>query len=203
MARALKLLGIFLSVAIASLLWAWLLFGGRRVVCGDLVRPMFVAGSMQFMVLAGIWGAWAVSLVLSKQAGLLHHLLWAFGLGSLFHVLHCFFSNWLVGINFALTALIAILITQSVILPYLYSLSLMPRDFQRAVLGWGALGAAGLLGVLATELWLATIPCQLTPEYMSLVERVLSNSLTWYIVCGLFPSLITALLYVGETQPSR
>jgi hypothetical protein len=203
MQRVLTLIGAFVGAVVISMLWFWLLFGGWRVVCGDTVQPLFMAGSTQFAVIAGLWGLIVVGLIVSPAGHPLYFVLWAVALGSLYETLHHSSWRWMAGVDLALTALLAILFMQGLTLAYLYHTGLKPGQSYRAFIRWATLAVPGLLGVTLTDLWITTIPCVPGVNYSSPLAGIAFSSTIWYVIFGLLPALVTAIIYAGETQPAR
>jgi len=200
MQRSLKFIGVFAGVGIGAMLWFWLAFGNYRVVCGEIVQSLFLAGSAWFAGLAVLWGGAALVLMAGRGPLLLRGAILSFALGSLFHTFHLGVFNWWIGVNLAVSALLAIAITQSPMIYYLYHLLPSSQPYRRAGVGWLAILGAGLLGVAGTQLLFLTIPCQVTSEYVDLGTRILQCSAIWYLIWGVLPSLVTAWIMAGETQ---
>lgn len=203
MQRILKYLGLFAATVISSMLWFWLLFGGRDFACAGTGQSLFLTGAAPFGALAALWGLVAAGLAASRQVRLVPVPLWAFGVGSFFDTFHRVAVSWWIGIGPSLSALFAILLTQMLTIVYLRKLGLRRRDFLGGLVGWGRVAGAGLLGVVLTTAWFLIIPCRLESPYSRGLAQLWQNSTVWYILCGIIPSGITALLYAGETQPSR
>lgn len=203
MQRSLKLAGVFVGVVLGAMLWFWLVFSHNRVVCGDIVQPLFLAGSTWFVGLAVLWGV--VGLLLAAGTG---PLLWrgailSLALGSFFHTFHLGIFNWWMGINLSISALMVIAVTQPLVIYHVYRARLPSRQYRRAAERWAAIAGAGLLGVMGTHLLLLNIPCQIMNPYLDLWTQILAGSVSWYVIWGVIPSLITAMIMVGEAQPAR
>jgi len=203
MQRILRALAVFAGVGIGSMLWFWLLYGGRRVVCGEVIQSLFVGGSTQLMTLAFLWAIIASLLWAFRHASPNTFIAWSFLLGSLFESFHQFSLNWLAGVNLSVSALLAIAIMQTLTLMYFYRQRLTDQGLLHALAGWGKLSVAGIAGILLTDLWLSTIPCQLEMLYFGFMARIVLNSVSWYLLCGVLPALITAVIYAGERQAAR
>ena len=50
---------------------------------------------------------------------------------------------------------------------------------------------------------LSSIPCQPMSEYAGLFEDLVRWSVSWYLIWGVLPAFITALIYASENQPAR
>ena len=203
MQRGLKFIGVFAGVGLSAMLWFWLVFSNYRVVCGEIVQPLFLAGSAWFAGLAVLWGLVALVLMAGRGPLLLRGAILSFALGSFFHTFHLGIFNWWAGVNLTFSALLAIATTQSLTIYYLYHLLPSPRQYRRAGIGWLAIIGAGVLGVAGAQLLFLTIPCQVVSEYVDWGTRILRCSAIWYLIWGMLPSLVTAWIMAGETQSER
>jgi len=203
MQQTLRFAGIAVLGIIASMLWFWLLFGGPRFLCAGSGQSLFIIGAGQFAALALLWGLGLAALLTFRARLTLLLPFWAFLAGSLFFTIHRAIHTWRAGVDLSLSALAAIAISQSLALGYLRALRLDHRQFGRALMGCGIVGGAGLLGVLVTTLWRATIPCSASAPAQSAIVQFITGPIGWYLLCGVFPAGLTALLYASETQPPR
>ncbi len=200
MQRLLRFIGVAFIGVIVSMLWFWLLFGGPRFLCAGSGLSLFIVGAGQFAALALVWGLALATLATFNLPATTRLLLWSFVAGAFFFVLHQSLHTWRAGIDYSLSALAVIVITQSLVLGYLRALRLHHRQFRRAILGAGAMLLAGILGVLVTTIWRWTIPCAANASPQPIVTQIIFSPIGWYIIGGALPAGITAILYASEIQ---
>lgn len=196
-------LATLVSVAAGAMLWFWLAFGTQRALCGETVTSMFVAGAPWFAGLALFWATVLAGLRLFQPPLFPSHLILAFTLGSIFHSIHQGILHLWDGVNLSLSALAAVLISQYVVLSFLYRRRLKPQQFGLALQSAAMLAGAGLAGVVITDLLLSAVPCQPIPEYRAQWEYFARLSPVWFGIWGIIPSLVSAWLYAGEKKLSR
>ena len=203
MQRYLKLAGIFAGVVISAMLWFWLPFGNYRVICDGVVQSLFLAGSTWFGGLAVLWGV----IVLLVAAGVGPRWLRAAGLalvcGSFYHTFHQGALSLWPGVDVSISALAAIGLTQPLLIHYMRPLPETAGRRRRALSAWLILTAGGAIGVLGTQLLLLTVPCELTIEHVDFLTRAVQWSALWYLIWGILPALITAIICAQKTHPSR
>lgn len=198
-----RALAIFAGIGLASMLWFWLAYGGRHLVCAGQIQSLFIAGSTLWIVLAVVWAALSAFLIIWPARGTPRYALTAFLLGSVFHTFHQAVLPLWPGVNLALSALAAILTSQFVLLSYLYASRPASQQLSLAARAWATLSLAGLAGVLITSACAATIPCEMVPQFESFWQRLSRPSVLWFILWGVLPTFITAVLYAGEHKMSR
>ena len=203
MQRIWRFLAAFFGAAVLAMLWFWLVFGLQDMACGGVQRSAFLEGRLQFGALAALWGALAALLAGPRRRSTLALLVWAFGLGSLFHTAYQAFSLLWTGVSQFLAALLAIGVAQTLTVLRLHRMRLSARDFGGALKGWGAAVGVNLLGVLLTFLWLQTLPCRPAISDLAGLPHFLLSPTGWYLLWGVLPSLATALVYAGDMQPAR
>ncbi|MGQ9516013.1 MAG: hypothetical protein ACUVWB_10055 [Anaerolineae bacterium] len=193
----------FVSTAAGAMLGLWLTFGTQRAVCGETVTSMFVAGAPWFAGLALFWAIMLAGLRLFQLPLLPFYLILSFVLGSIFHSIHQGVLHLWDGVNLSLSALAAILISQYVVLSFLYRRRLEPQQFGLALQSAAVLTGAGLAGVVITDLLLGAVPCQPIPAYRAQWEYFARLSPVWFSIWGIIPSLVSAWLYAGEKKLSQ
>ena len=199
MPRTLKSLVTFAGVAIAAMGIFWLLFRQPAFTCSASQRTLFMAGLPQFIILATVWGALVGGPLSQPLKDGRRLLVWAYALGTLFHVLHIVTSTTPDGIDLSISALAAIGMAQTLLLIALRRPRLAHREFRKAVARWSLVMVVSLLGVVSANILLSTIPCSDPAPPRLTLAGLLFSSAGWYITCGVFPGLVTALIYANET----